>query len=149
MFMKIIILECNEQEKIINHFISYGSFEFILFKKPKERIDKDYYKINNVSIIAIQGFSNESTQDKLLKIQGSIKDSFFIVYSSDINNFDIEKIIISHKSNQKIATLVEHNKSMCAILLESEALDYTRHGKSLEREALLRIGEEEELLIYK
>ena len=38
---------------------------------------------------------------------------------------------------------------MCAILLESESLDYTRHGKSLEREALLRIGEEEELLIYK
>ena len=147
--MKIIILECNEHEKIINHFISYGSFDFILFKNLKEEIDKDYYKINDISITIIQGFSNESTQDKLLKIQGSINDRFFVVYSMDITNFDIEKIINSHKSNQKIATLVEHNKAMCAMLFESEVLDYTRQGKSLEREVLLRIGEEEELSIYR
>ncbi len=147
--MKIIILESNGAEEIINHFFSYDLCEFILFENTSKKIDTEYYKINDIGITVLKGFACENTLDKLLKIKGSLEDSFFVVYAKSITDFDIDKIISMHKSNQKTATLVEHNESLCAMLLEDEVLDYAKGAKSLEKDVLLRIGEEQELTIYK
>lgn len=147
--MKIIILENREAEKIINHFISYGFSELILFESSNKKINKEYYRLNDINITALNGFPYETTLDKLLKIKGSLNESFFVVYSKSIADFDIEKIIIRHKSSQKIATLVEYNKALCAALLESEALDYSQGAKSLEKEVILRMGEDQEIVVYK
>ncbi|MBO4983275.1 MAG: hypothetical protein J6D23_04390 [Clostridia bacterium] len=144
--MKIIVFECDETESIINHFLKYDNYEFIIFENLSRKFDIKHYRGN---ITTIKGFLCETNLDKLLKIKGSLKESFFIVYSKSIINFDIKKIINKHKSNQKAVTLVENNKALCAALLENETLDYTQNAKSLEGEVFLKIGEDEELTVYK
>lgn len=144
--MKIIVFECDEIESIINHFLRYDNYEFIIFENSNSKIDSKHYQGN---ITKINGFLCEANLDKLLKIKGSLEECFFVVYSKSIINYDVKKIINMHKSNQKTVTLIEHNKSLCAALLENETLDYTQNAKSLEREVFLKIGEDEELTIYK
>ena len=143
--MKIIILECTGSKEIINHFAKYGFSDVILFKNRNDRKETE----REANITELNGFSCEGTRDKLLKIKGSLEERFFVVYSNDITIFDINNIIKSHKGSQKIATLIEYKKALCAAFFEREVVDYMNCGKSLERDVLKRIGEEQELAIYK
>ena len=146
--MRVIIFGCNNEEKIINHFVKQGFFEFIVFNRSDTKAERELLEIDGISITFLNSFLCESSIDKLLKIKGSLNERFFAVYSNDIVCFDINQIIKKHKDSQKAVTLVEYNKRLCAALLESEAVDYFYGAKSFEKEVLLKIGEEQELEIY-
>ena len=144
--MKAVILENENKEKIIEHFIAYGIEDFIIFGKS---IEEDYYRLNGVDVLTLSSLKNDSIKEKLLKIKGSLKGRFFLVYSDAIINFDIDEIIKQHLSRQVCTTLVEKDSKLCALLLENEIFDYLSCFASLENEALKRMAQDGEMLIYK
>ena len=147
--MKVVIFDNEGTEKIISHFMAYGYEDFIFFNKHNVIIDHAYFKLNDIDVVELASFSQESTREMLNKIRGSLKDSFFVVYSSAIGDFDLDVVLKAHKSSQKTVTVIEKNRRLCAAILEEELFDYLNGAKSLEKEALLRIAEDDELGIYK
>ena len=143
--MKVIVLDREGVEEIIAHFIAYGYTDFIVYTN----VDKSYYELNGIDVIQIVGFGLESNGDKLTKIKGSLKERFFLVYSSEITDFVINEIEIYHKQKQGLTTIVEANKRLIGILAEPEIFDYIESTYSFEREVLLRVGQDGELEIYK
>ncbi len=146
--MRVIVLDGKNANKIISHFIAYGFSSFIVFSADKEKIDTEYYRLNNVEVLPVKSFEAESTRDKLLKIKGSLTGRFFIVYSSQIVDFPLDDVVLKHLLSQKAVTLIQSKNKLCSALVEEELFDYIGMSKDFEREALLRIGEDRELLIY-
>lgn len=136
--MKVIILECTEKEKIINHFIAYGFDSIVTFGS---RVEQEYYKLNGIKLICVNSFFGESTSEKLMKIRGSLNERFIIVYSSGICDFDLDELKSCHINSQCIATLLHRENRLCAVMCEEEVSDYLVKGVSFEKEILLAIGE--------
>ena len=143
--MTTVILENNDTEKIMEHFIAYGYDDFIVFSK----IDTEYYLLNKIKVIKLKGFEKENTREKLQKIKGSLSRRFCVVYSSSIDKIDLEKMERFHNKHQCLTTLIEIEKRLCASVFEPELFDYLENAESLEKEALLKIAEDNELQIYK
>ncbi len=143
--MTTVILENNETEKIMEHFIAYGYDDFIVFSK----IDTEYYLLNKIKVIKLKGFDKESTGEKLQKIKGSLSRTFCVVYSSSVEKIDLEKVEKFHKNHQCLTTLIEIEKCLCTAVFEPEIFDYLEKEKNLEKGALLKIAEDNELQIYK
>ncbi|MBO5312583.1 MAG: hypothetical protein J6B29_01320 [Clostridia bacterium] len=152
--MKVIILSKNEIKEIIEHFISYGQNDFIVFEEGKSVFgdeDYTYYRLNGVNVVSIQAFPFEGAFSKLSKIKGSINGRLAVVYSSAICDYDIDSLLIFHNSHQGIATLVEEKEKriISSVIFEQEVLDYFHLGNNLEREILKRIGQDCEMEIYR
>ena len=142
--MKVVILSCENTDKIIEHFIAYGHNCFIVFSS----VDREYYLLNGIDTVRVNGFSKESTRDKLMKIKGSLKERFFLVYSPTIIDFDLEKTEEFHKSHQCITTLIEKENKLCSAILETEIFDYLETTNDLEKETFVKIGQDTEIQIY-
>ena len=150
--MKVVILSVNKQREIIEHFISYGYDDFIVFKGKEKISEKDmkYYSINGIRIIQLERGVGEDTSFSLCKIRGSLTKRFFLVYSQDICFTDIDRALAIHKSSQVIATLIQinGNKSfISAAVFEDELFDYVCLNKKLEREILKELCQDMELTI--
>ena len=144
--MKAVILENENKEKIMEHFIAHGIEDFIVFGKD---VNEQYYRLNGIEVLTLNPLGQEGAKEKLSKIKGSLNSRFFLVYSDDIACFDLDNIIKHHSSTQVCATLIEKDNKLCALLLESEIFDYLSCFVSLEREALERIAQDGEMQIYK
>ena len=150
--MKVVILSVENQEEIIEHFISYGYDDFIVFKN-KEGIVKgsiNYYSLNGINITLLERGAGEQTSFSLCKIKGSLTKRFFLVYSNDICNVDIDRVVSIHKSSQLICTLVQINESksfITASLFEEEIFDYISLNKNFERDILKELCQDMELTI--
>ena len=142
--MKVIIFKKENVEEIIAHFIAYGYSDFIVFS----RVDRKYYEMNGINVTQLADFDVESNCGRLAKIKGSLKEPFFIVYSSKIVAFDIDSVVRFHNKRQGTATLMELNKRLVGALSEMEIFDYMENTSSFEREALLKAGQDGELSIY-
>ena len=142
--MKVVILDWENPQKIIDHFVAYGYSKFITFSS----IDTEYYKLNGIDAIKINGFPSESTRDKLVKIKGSLGEGFFLVYSLDISCVDLESVENFHKNHQCITTLIERESKMVGAIFEAEIFDYLFDPINLEKEALVQVGQDSELQIY-
>lgn len=145
--MKVIVLDSKNANKIINHFVAYGFSRFIVFT-DNEKIDTAYYRLNNIEVLPVKSFGAESTRDKLLKIKGSLTGRFFIVYSSQITDFFLDDVVLKHLLSQKAVTLIQSSNRLCSALVEEELFDYIGMSTDIEREVLMRIGEDSELAIY-
>lgn len=143
--MKTIVLGREDSEKILEHFIAYGFTDFVVFSKAKD----EYYSLNGINVVSLNGFPNEGVGETLLKIRGSLSECFIIAYSQGICEFDLDEIKKFHRAHQCVATLVTQDKMMCACVLEPEIFDYLEGIQSFEREALLKIGQAGELQIFK
>lgn len=144
--MKAVILENENKEKIIEHFVAYGIEDFIVFGKD---VDEEYYKLNGIGVITLNPLEVEGAKEKLSKIKGSLNSSFFLVYSDGVIYFDLDDIINCHRNAQGCVTLIEKDSKICALLLESEIFDYLPCFSSLEREALERVAQDGEMQFYK
>lgn len=150
--MKVVILSVNNQREIIEHFISYGYDDFVVFNEKKEISENDieYYSLNGIRIVQIKRAEGEDTSFSLSKIKGSLTKRFFLVYSQDICSADIDAVLSIHKNSQVIATLVQINESksfISAAIFEEEIFDYTSINKNLEKEILKELCQDMELTI--
>ena len=150
--MKVVILSVNNQREIIEHFISYGYDDFVVFNGKKEISENDmkYYSLNGIRIVQIKRAEGEDTSFSLSKIKGSLTKRFFLVYSWDICFTDIDRALAIHKSSQVIATLIQinGNKSfISAAIFEEELFDYVSLNKRLEGDVLKELCGDMELTI--
>lgn len=141
-----------EIAKIIEHFVAYDIYSFILFVSYPQyvitRKDLFYYTTNGIDITCVNDNSKESTSSKLKNIRGSLEDAFFLVYSENVSFLELDELILSHKENDSVATLGIYDKKMVACLLENEVFDYISGEMSFEKEILERIGQDEELNLF-
>ena len=141
--MKVIILDCQNKEEIINHFIAYGFDKLVVFGR-EEKIG-EHYRYNGIKVISVNSFSTEGTAEKLLKIKGSLNERFVIVYSKRVCDFDLDELLACHMKSQCMVTLLQREKHLCAVVCEEETAEYVASCMSFEKETILRIGEEAEL----
>ena len=144
--MKGIIFDSEGTVAAVNHLVAYGYTEIIIFSRGITAIDVDYYRLNDINITVVEDFPQGKTEDKLLKIKGSLTEKFLIVYSGDICFFDLDESLKNHNQKQATATLIQKSAHMCAAICEREVFDYlTKENENFERELLLKIGQDGEL----
>ena len=84
-------------------------------------------------------------------IKASLFERFIVVYSSEICDAALDNIGEYHLSHGRLATLVQargDKNRLCAVVAESELLDYVEQGKSFEKRSLLRVAEDGEIALY-
>lgn len=143
--MTVVILNSDNLERAINHFVAYGFDSFIVFASNQVDIDVSYYKLNDIKITVLDSVDLEGNLDKLKKIRGSLKNRFFAVFSTSICCFDVDRIVSSHMKSQKTVTLVEASKRLCAFLAEEELFDYLYKAENSENGVFTALGENEEI----
>ncbi|MBQ7907494.1 MAG: hypothetical protein IJ309_05910 [Clostridia bacterium] len=140
-------------EKIIEHFVAYDIDDFILYVTyPQYIIDgKDllYYITNGIKITCVNDNGKESTAIKLINLKGSLEEPFFVVYSSDACQIELDSLILSHKEQGSTATIGIANEKMVTVLFEPQVFDYISEEMSLEKDVLERIGQDLDLNVYK
>ncbi len=152
--MKIVINLKEESRQdlkaIVEYFVSYGYDEFIIFvRNPQElfsKSDLSYYDVNQISVILLKK-NKEETKDLLHLIKGGL-EKFFVVFSKDVIELDLDRLLLSYKKNATLATLGNYQNKLVVAILENEIFDYFSYGNSLERDVLSRVGEDEEISIY-
>lgn len=149
----VLLLNQNEQEnteKTIKALASEGIGEFIVFsyafKKSQALIDE----LQNSGIEATFIDLNRKicTYDALDLIRGSLDDTFLLVYSGEVCNFDINDAHYYHKTTSNIATLLSNEKITSAIFLENGIFDYMIEPNHFEKVILKRIFQDGEASVY-
>ena len=143
--MKVIILDSQESDRIIEHFIAYGFDSFISYGK----VEKSYYAVNGISAIELNPVPVEGTMERISKIRGSLNERFILAYSTGIYDVDLDKLKSYHCEHQCILTLAIVENKLCAAITEPEIFDYLDGLESLEREVFLKVAEAGEMQIYK
>lgn len=152
--MKVVINLKNESReditKIIDYFICYGYDEFIVFSNNPQALftnnELSYYRTNQISVIALKK-NKEETKDLLHLIRGGL-NKFFVVFSEKVTELNLDQLLFAYKENATLATLGNCQNKLVVAILENEIFDYFPYGKSLERDVLSRVGEDEEISIY-
>lgn len=145
--MKLIIFTKEEIEKIINYFVAYDFSDFTVFLNESKELNHEYYKLNDINVTVLNGFSCEKTVERLKKIKGSVKDKFVIVYSNDICYFDFDSLINFHNDSQKTVTILQINNKLSSIICENEVFDYFHLSDMFECDIIKRLGEEGEIAL--
>ena len=154
--MKVILkLENDSRENIfrtIEHFVAHGFFEFVVFLKIPQRIftlkDLYYFNANGIKLSCINKLDKEGVGEELLKISGSLKEQFFIVYSSDACEIDLDELLSLYFEEKRIALLGNYNERCVVGFFECEILDYILPNKNFEKEILERVGQDGEISIF-
>ena len=149
----VLLLNQNEQqntENTIKSLANEGIGEFIIFshqyKKSQQFIDE--LTKNGINATFIDLNRRISTFDALDLIKGSLNDTFLLVYSDEVSNFDINDAHYYHKSNEKLATLLSSDKLTAGIFLENDDFDYMIEPNHFEKVIIKRLFEDDEALVY-
>lgn len=154
----VLYLNKNEKksiQKIVEHFISYGKYSFIIFSEQRLLSSQEemYYKLNDISVWQLSKKDGEGAIFSLTKIIGTLQNGkFFIVYGDEICNFDLDIILKYHASTQRLATLIEldcEEKKMIGAIYENEVFDYFEGCTSLEREVIKKICWDNDVSVVK
>jgi len=133
--MKVVILDSENAEGILDYFIANGYDDFIVFGS----IERQYYSINGINVTELNGNLKEGTSQRLQKIRGSLTSRFFLVYS--MVSCDLEETERLHIQSQVTATLVIEKNKLTGAILEPEIFDYMEDSLSLEKETFLLVGQ--------
>ncbi len=149
----VLILNQNEQqntEKVIKALVNEGIGEFIIFSYlyKKSQAFGDELSKDGINATFIDLNRKICTFDALDLIRGSLDDTFLLVYSSQLCDFDINDAHYYHKTSTKIATLLSNEKLTSGIFLENDIFDYMIEPRHFERVILKRIFEDDEASVY-
>ena len=145
--MKAIILECEDIIEILNHLVAYGYEEIVIFSREDIGIERSYFVLNDISVTVLASFAGENTKNKLYKIKGSLCERFLLVYSKEITLYDLEAVVEHHLKSQGVATILQKNKRLCAVLCEEEVFEYLEKSATFEKDALLRACQDMEITL--
>lgn len=153
-FMKAIIKLKNPSKerllKAINHLLKYGYSDFIVFstffRDIENEIREEMWQ-KDAKIVFLKSY-NQSTEDCLLNIKGSLTDRFLLVYNDEICQFDLKNALNSHHNSTMTATILYAENKTTAVFFETEIFDYIPLAGNFEREVIPRIFEDHEVQIY-
>lgn len=149
----VILLNQNEQqniEAVVENLCNEGIGEFIIFSYAYKKSQEFADKLEKIGVKATFIDLNRkiSTFDALDLIRGSLENTFLLVYSERVSEFDINDAHFYHKSSGTVATLLSNDKLTAGIFLESDIFDYMIVPSHFERVILKRIFEDNEANIY-
>ena len=153
--MKVVVKYNGKSYDELNEILLFlkceGYYDFIVFSEIDISgscvLDSDIFK-NEARVAFINTKTSVSTYDALNSIKGSLGEGFLIVYSLEIEKFDINDVYNYHKSSTNLATLLSTEKQMVGIFFEPEVFDYMTEPRHFEREILKSIFEDHEATIY-
>ena len=154
--MKVVVKYNGTSYEELNEILMYlkgeGYDDFIVFSlidiSKSCVLDSDIFKYET-KIAYISTLKPLSTYDALNSVKGSLSNGFLVVYSKEIEDFDLHYAYKYHKSTTELATLLSTEKITAGIFFENEVFDYMKEPKHFEREILKRIFEDHEASIYK
>ena len=153
--MKVVVKyngkSCDELNKILLYLKCEGYYDFIVFSEvdisKNSVFDSEIFQ-NEVSVVYINVKAPLSTYEALNSIKGSLNDGFFIVYSQEIEKFDLIDALSYHKYSTNLATLLSTKEQTVGIFFEPEVFDYMQNARHFEKEILKSIFEDHEATIY-
>ena len=152
--MKVVVKYNGERIDELNEILLYlkgeGYDDFIIFSSfdaSFSSLESEIFKYE-VRAAYVKTPNIISTYDALKSIKGSLGESFLIVYSSEIEKFDLSDAHLYHKTTTELATLLSTEKITAGIFLEAEVFDYMIEPKHFEREVIKRIFEDGDASVY-
>jgi glucose-1-phosphate cytidylyltransferase len=96
-------------QRIIDHYISYGHYEFYIALGYKGNELKNYFIKKKfpkkVKINLVDTGKNTMTGGRLKRLQKYLDDTFLMTYGDGLSNVNLNKLINFHKRSGKLFTL--------------------------------------------
>ena len=95
-------------EHLINIFIKYKNFNFIIYSGYLSEYIEDYFSsFKNVKVIYTGEETN--TGGRVFKVAEHLEDSFIVTYGDGLANVNIDELIKFHNSKKTIGTITVTN----------------------------------------
>ena len=124
--------------RIIDHYVSYGHYDFLIALGYKGKIIKDYFKkkkINKkIKIRLIDTGKNTMTGGRLKRLKNYLNEKFLLTYGDGLSNININKLINFHNKNKKLITLsaVRPPARFGAIKIRKNIVKYFKEKNNLD-----------------
>lgn len=141
-------------EKIISHYKKFGVNNIIVCQtSEKERIEEIEKDEQTIIVAKIGKIENYLAQ--LLKIKNLIEENdFFLTFGDYFCNIDLKNLFKFHKNSGKVVSIASIKKenyfyNAGFMVLNIDTFEYVNSKTiELERDLLVRIGEDDELSFY-
>ena len=125
--------------RIIEHYISYGFYDFYLALGYKSKVIKEYIKSiklpKRIKIHLIDTGLNTMTGGRLKRLNDFLKnETFMMTYGDGLSNVNLNKLLKFHKKNKKLVTLtaVRPPARFGAIKIKKNLVSYFKEKSKLD-----------------
>ena len=125
-------------QRIIDHYISYGHYEFYIALGYKGHLIKNYFKNKRIDkkikINLIDTGKNTLTGGRLKRLKNYLKENFLLTYGDGLSSVNINKLVSFHKKHKKLITLsaVRPPARFGAIKIRNNIVQYFREKNNLD-----------------
>tara|TARA_B110000211_G_scaffold150396_1_gene171039 strand:- start:529 stop:1236 length:708 start_codon:yes stop_codon:yes gene_type:complete len=125
-------------QRIIDHYISYGHYEFYIALGYKGNELKNYFIKKKfpkkVKINLVDTGKNTMTGGRLKRLEKYLDDTFLMTYGDGLSNVNLNKLINFHKRNGKFFTLtaVRPPARFGAIKIKGNYVNYFKEKNNLD-----------------
>ena len=125
-------------QRIIDHYVSYGHYEFYIALGYKGQEIKNYFlkkKIpKKINIHLIDTGKNTMTGGRLKRLSPYLNDTFMMTYGDGLSNVNLKKLVNFHDINKKIFTLtaVRPPARFGAIKIKGSFVNYFKEKNNLD-----------------
>ncbi len=125
-------------QRIIDHYVSYGHYEFYIALGYKGKVIKNYFLNKNlnkkIKINLIDTGRNTMTGGRLKRLTKYLKETFLMTYGDGLSSVNIKKLIKFHKKNKKLFTLtaVRPPARFGAIKIKGNYVSYFKEKNNLD-----------------
>ena len=125
-------------QRIIDHYISYGHYEFYIALGYKGHLIKNYFKNKKIDkkikINLIDTGKNTLTGGRLKRLKNYLKENFLLTYGDGLSSVNINKLVSFHKKHKKLITLsaVRPPARFGAIKIRNNIVQYFREKNNLD-----------------
>ena len=125
-------------QRIIDHYISYGHYEFFIALGYKGHLIKNYFRNKRIDkkikIHLIDTGKNTMTGGRLKRLKNYLKEKFLLTYGDGLSSVNINKLVKFHKKHKKLITLsaVRPPARFGAIKIRNNVVQYFREKNNLD-----------------
>ena len=96
-------------QRIIDHYISYGHYEFYIALGYKGQEIKRYFtkkkNLKKIKINLIETGKNTMTGGRLKRLSSYLNETFLMTYGDGLSNVNLNKLVNFHNKNKKTFTM--------------------------------------------
>jgi len=125
-------------QRIIDHYVSYGHYEFYIAIGYKGQQIKNYFLKKKfpkkINIHIIDTGKNTMTGGRLKRLSPYLNDTFLMTYGDGLSNVNLKKLVNFHDINKKIFTLtaVRPPARFGAIKIKGSFVNYFKEKNNLD-----------------
>tara|TARA_B100000989_G_C19524662_1_gene466088 strand:+ start:1601 stop:2296 length:696 start_codon:yes stop_codon:yes gene_type:complete len=125
-------------QRIIDHYVSHGHYDFYIALGYKGKVIKDYFLNKNlnkkIKINLIDTGRNTMTGGRLKRLKKYLKETFLMTYGDGLSSVNVNKLIKFHKKNKKLFTLtaVRPPARFGAIKIKGNFVNYFKEKNNLD-----------------